>query len=594
MLIPQNMCAQVTVEMGKEGDVYTLNGKVNGLPLKFIFDTGASNVSLSLTEAVFMIKNGFLKKEDIRGVSYAQIANGDIVENTEVLLRTIEISGIKIYNVKALISHNLSAPLLLGQSAIQKLGPIKLDGNRLIIENGENFKSEKQAWNLYQKAYQAAENGNITSSIAFSEQALKCSNDNELRALLYDNIAFCYHKQKNYEKGIECLNLALSENIMAEQPAYNLGVYLYEFGEYEKSERALKHYLYRHTDTHNKNLKAAAYAYLGDTQRKLGKLKEAEENYKNSLNTKPYSQPYFGLGDLYFQNRNYSKAAENYEEGIKYEPGRPSNVKRYFLIGLAYTFSNEQEKAYNSFKSCKDCFTANGEIIKAAMNDEDKSIKESAIEFIQRAMEAELWMGRTTNNPYTALSHYKSIIDIAPINKELTARDYVQMSMAYNKLGNSQQAKEVLYKGGDLFPDDVDIMFFKSSLMDYTDEKIDLLKTILTYEFKVKPSYFDWGTIYNNLAWSYCCMKKYSEGLPFAEQAIERNPEHGYSWETIGELYFYTGKYDQCIEAMTKCLECQDGNKYTKDVYKFRGESYLKLGKKKEGKKELQAAETIK
>ena len=77
--------------MKKENGVYTTPCVVNGLRLRFIFDTGASNVSLSLTEAIFMLKNGYLNESDLHGSSYSQIANGDIVENTSVTLNEIEI-----------------------------------------------------------------------------------------------------------------------------------------------------------------------------------------------------------------------------------------------------------------------------------------------------------------------------------------------------------------------------------------------------------------------------------------------------------------------------------------------------------------------
>ena len=53
---------QVKVTMEKHGNVYYVPGKVNGLSMKFIFDTGASNVCLSLTEAIFMLKNGYIKE----------------------------------------------------------------------------------------------------------------------------------------------------------------------------------------------------------------------------------------------------------------------------------------------------------------------------------------------------------------------------------------------------------------------------------------------------------------------------------------------------------------------------------------------------
>ena len=54
--------SQITIEMTPQGKVYSLPGKVNGLELNFIFDTGASDVHLSMTEAIFMLKNGYLTK----------------------------------------------------------------------------------------------------------------------------------------------------------------------------------------------------------------------------------------------------------------------------------------------------------------------------------------------------------------------------------------------------------------------------------------------------------------------------------------------------------------------------------------------------
>jgi clan AA aspartic protease (TIGR02281 family) len=119
--------AQTVVKMEKLNGVYVMPCKVNGLSLKFIFDTGASDVSISLTEALFMLKNGYLSEDDLIGTEYYRIANGDIEEGTKIVLKTIEIGKLKLYNVKASIVHNLSAPLLLGQSALSKLGKIEFD-----------------------------------------------------------------------------------------------------------------------------------------------------------------------------------------------------------------------------------------------------------------------------------------------------------------------------------------------------------------------------------------------------------------------------------------------------------------------------------
>lgn len=117
-----------TIQMEKNyGGTFTIACKVNDLPLKFIFDTGASDVSISMTEALFMFKNGYLKESDVTGKEYYSIANGEIQEGTTINLRKLEFGDFLLYDVKASISNELKAPLLLGQSALSKLGKITID-----------------------------------------------------------------------------------------------------------------------------------------------------------------------------------------------------------------------------------------------------------------------------------------------------------------------------------------------------------------------------------------------------------------------------------------------------------------------------------
>ncbi len=125
--------SRIGLKMNKRGGVYELPCVVNGVKMDFIFDTGASNVCLSYTEALFMYKNGYLAKEDFIGESYSRIADGRIVEDMEIILKTVEIGGIVLDNVSATITKSLDAPLLLGLSAIQKLGKVEFVGDSLFI-----------------------------------------------------------------------------------------------------------------------------------------------------------------------------------------------------------------------------------------------------------------------------------------------------------------------------------------------------------------------------------------------------------------------------------------------------------------------------
>lgn len=122
--------SQLVIQMKREGGVSVVPCKVNGLNLSFIFDTGASDVTMSLTEASFMLKNGYLSKEDIIGSEKYLDATGSVSEGITVNIREIDIEGLKLYNVKASIVKSMDAPLLLGQSALSKLGTVSLDLNK--------------------------------------------------------------------------------------------------------------------------------------------------------------------------------------------------------------------------------------------------------------------------------------------------------------------------------------------------------------------------------------------------------------------------------------------------------------------------------
>ena len=129
--------SQKVIEMKYENGIYTIPCKVNGVPMKFIFDTGASDVSISLTEAKFLIKQGLLSDNDIKGKVRYKIANGDIEVGTKINLKEISIDGFILKNVEASIVNQLNAPLLLGQSAISKLGTFQVDGNKLIVRDNK-------------------------------------------------------------------------------------------------------------------------------------------------------------------------------------------------------------------------------------------------------------------------------------------------------------------------------------------------------------------------------------------------------------------------------------------------------------------------
>lgn len=126
---------RVEVPFTPDGGCVSVKCTINELPLNFIFDTGASIVSLSQVEANFMLKNGYLKRGDFVGSGRFVDANGDVSEGTIVNLRNVDFGGLQLNNVRASVVRNQKAPLLLGQSVLGRLGAIEIDnsGKKLII-----------------------------------------------------------------------------------------------------------------------------------------------------------------------------------------------------------------------------------------------------------------------------------------------------------------------------------------------------------------------------------------------------------------------------------------------------------------------------
>lgn len=125
---------QKVIILTKQNGVYTIPCSINGVKRSLVFDTGASTVTISMQLAQLLYQSGKLKDSDIKGFGKSQTASGHIVDHMELTIRDIEIDGLHIKNVDAVIIKGLNIPLLLGMSAIQKLGKVTLQDNKLIID----------------------------------------------------------------------------------------------------------------------------------------------------------------------------------------------------------------------------------------------------------------------------------------------------------------------------------------------------------------------------------------------------------------------------------------------------------------------------
>lgn len=118
----------------KENGICKVQCRINDLPLHFVFDTGASDVTLSMVEATFMMKNGYISSKDVVGSQQYMDANGNVSIGTVINLKSVNFGDLELNNIRASVVRNQKAPLLLGQSVLGRLGKIEIDNSKRVLK----------------------------------------------------------------------------------------------------------------------------------------------------------------------------------------------------------------------------------------------------------------------------------------------------------------------------------------------------------------------------------------------------------------------------------------------------------------------------
>ena len=278
--------AQTTIQMEEYNGVYRIPCTVNGAKMKFIFDTGASQVCLSMTMAEYLLDNDFITADDIIGNGSTTVADGRIVNHVKINIRDLEIQGNHLYNVPAVVIEGQNAPLLMGQSAIQKLGAIEINGNTMIIQNGYASDDDEYCDRLINEGIEAEDNG-------------------------------------LYERAAEKLGQAYERGCLSDYGKYRYAKDCY-FSEGERMEQCSKIEAILNTITDFKYFEEREidiYGFWGCIKDGLDKREEAIHYYKLS-NNKMQNHPeiiadnFLSIGSCYYFNGDYFSAIENYEEAI--------------------------------------------------------------------------------------------------------------------------------------------------------------------------------------------------------------------------------------------------------------------------------------
>jgi aspartyl protease family protein len=118
--------SQIVLQAGPGGHFVT-SGSVNGHSTRFLVDTGASVVSIGQKEADNL---GLKYRDGDRGM--ASTANGN-VPVYRVMLTSVKVGDVQVYNVEALVMPASMEHILLGNSFLSRF-QMKRENDRLTLD----------------------------------------------------------------------------------------------------------------------------------------------------------------------------------------------------------------------------------------------------------------------------------------------------------------------------------------------------------------------------------------------------------------------------------------------------------------------------
>jgi len=125
--------AHETIPIEARDGAYVVPVLVNGLlPLKFIVDSGSTDVSIPAEVASTLRKLGTLSGADLLGSKTYLLADGSTVSSEIYRIESLKIGGLVMLNVRVRISAEKSS-LLLGQSFLSRLKSWSMDNSKQVL-----------------------------------------------------------------------------------------------------------------------------------------------------------------------------------------------------------------------------------------------------------------------------------------------------------------------------------------------------------------------------------------------------------------------------------------------------------------------------
>jgi predicted aspartyl protease len=121
------------VRLEKQGGTYALPVQINrAITLKFILDSGASDVLIPADVFLTLLRTGTVSESDFLGSQTYSLADGSKLKGTRFIIRELRVGNQVATDVVASVGP-VSGDLLLGLSFLSKFGAVTLDNDRHVL-----------------------------------------------------------------------------------------------------------------------------------------------------------------------------------------------------------------------------------------------------------------------------------------------------------------------------------------------------------------------------------------------------------------------------------------------------------------------------
>ncbi|MGC8742461.1 MAG: tetratricopeptide repeat protein [Verrucomicrobiia bacterium] len=411
-----------------------------------------------------------------------------------------------------------------------KIDPFSIGGYQNLVYTLLNLKRTNEATDLILKALRIK-----TTNTVFHV---------EIAGLISDTIKQSpYLKNKLKPKLLDLLKEIKPELAETPQNLVKLAEIYDNCGESQETVKILKRLMELNSD--NPELRMAIREKLMNIYLKSGERKNAIQQLKAIIADQPTNpMVYYYLGSIYFDEKDYEKAAEFFQRTLILNP---DFEPVYYDIAGSLINANKPDDALKTLDRARNRFQKQQFLLEFY----------SAMAYIKK---------KDYQNALKSMTKAEVIAKTTETNR-LTAAFYFQMGATLERNKDFKQAEKYFEKCLSLDPKFSEALNYLGYMWAEQNINLDKAKILIEKALKLEP---DNAAYLDSMGWVYYRLKKFNRALYYLEKAATLSKEPDPTiYEHLGDIYAALKRWDKAVEFWKKSLQLESNDEVKKKLDLF-------------------------